>query len=418
MLLFYTTDEQSSPETYWPAVGRLRADWFDRATKPDESIRKGAGALVEGATSDLERVERLARWVRSRFRIVRSSSSDSLRAADLRPSSDARSAWRQGGGRYLDAELVFAALARAVGLEARWVMVSSRSQLFFDQRMLNDGYLNSYQVAIRLGGKWSTFDPVTRYLPWDMRPWDEEATLGLVCDRDSSVFVETGFSQPERTVQTRSADLALQPDGTLEGTMHVSWTGHFNDEQRTRLADVDPKDLDSLATDMQVDDGARVQLSNVTLMRGADESAPLGMSAKVVLPQFATVTEKRILLEPAVLHAHAKPRYSSSTRQHPVYYRFPWTEVDTVRIRVPEGWKVETVDSAEPLTAEGVADYSANVMVSDDRRQVFYLRRFRMGIDGSILIAPKFYPGVRHLFDEIQRRDRVSIVLTRAEAKP
>jgi transglutaminase-like putative cysteine protease len=417
MVLFYTTSEQNTADTYWPVVGRERAETFDREIKADDHMREAARALVAGAATDRERVERIARWVRSDFRVVRSNAPDSLKAHGLKAASDAREAWRQKGGRYRDGLLVFAALARAAGLEVRWMKVPSRERIFFNRNMLSDGYLDSYQVAIRVDGRWSSFDPITRYLPWDMRPWDEEATMGLLCDRDSSRFVETGYSVPENTLRTRTADLQLEPDGTLAGTLRVTWSGHLNDAQRAHFADVRTDEIDSLATETQTDGGTTVRLSSVSLERGAEESSPLGMTAKITLPEFASVTGKRILVEPAVFQAHAKPRYTSTSRRHPVYYRFPWTELDTVRIHIPEGWKVEQADSVQPLSAQGVSDYAAAVMVSDDQRTILYVRRFRMGLEGSIFFPPQYYPGVKQLFDGIQKRDRVALTLTKLDAK-
>jgi len=418
MVLFYTDGLQKTPDTYWPVVGRARAEQFDGEAKADDRIRSTARTLVAGATGDRDKVERIARWVRTEFRVVRSRLPDSLRAHGLKDPKNVSEALRQGGGGYYDGVLAFAALARAAGLDVRWVRVATRSGLFFNPNMLHEGFLDSYQVAVRLDGQWTTFDPVARYLPWDMRSWDEESTLGLLCDRDSSVFIETGYSTPENSVMIRSADLDLGPDGTLAGTVHVSWSGHFNAAMRQRFADVRPEELDSLAAQAQIEGGTPIRVADVVLAHGAEESAPLAMTAKVALPEFATVTGKRILLEPAVFYAHAKPRYPSTSRRYPVYFRHAWTELDTVRVHLPPGWKVENAESVEPLSAQGVSDYAAAVMVSDDETQVLYVRRFRMGIEGSIYFPSKSYPGVKQLFDGIQKRDRVALTLTRAETKP
>ena len=418
MVLFYTEEAQKTPETYWPEVGRTRAERFDAQTKADDRIRSTARTLVAGATSDHDKVERIARWLRSEFQVVRSESPDSLRAHGLKDPKNVSDAIQQKGGRYYDAVLVFATLARAAGLDVRWVRVATRSGLFFNPNMLHEGFLDSYQVAVRLDGRWATFDPVSRYLPWDMRLWDEESTLGLLCDRDSSAFIETGFSTPEDSRLARSADLDLRPDGTLEGTVHVSWSGHLNASMRERFADVRPEELDSLAAGTQLEGGTTARVTDVVLARDAAESAPLAMTAKLLLPEFAAVTGKRILLEPAVFYAHGKPRYTSTARRYPVYFRHAWTELDTVRIHLPPGWKVETAESVEPLVAEGVSDYAAAVMVSDDQTQVLYVRRFRMGIEGSIYFPSKSYPGIKQLFDGIQKRDRVALTLIRAETKP
>jgi hypothetical protein len=79
---------------------------------------------------------------------------------------------------------------------------------------------------------------------------------------------------------------------------------------------------------------------------------------------------------------------------------------------------VESAESGQPLTAESVSDYAAGVMVSDDETQVLYVRRFRMGIDGSIYFPVDSYPAVKQLFDAVQKRDRIALTLTRADAKP
>lgn len=418
MVLFYTAEEQKTPETYWPEVGRTRAERFDGQAKANDRIRTTARTLVAGATGDRDKLERIAHWLRTEFQVVRSESPDSLRAHGLKDPKNVSEALQQKGGRYYDATLAFATLARAAGLDVRWVRVATRSGLFFNPNMLHEGFLDSYQVAVRLDGQWSTFDPVARYLPWNLRLWDEESTVGLLCDRDSSVFIETGYSTPEDSRLARSADLDLRPDGTLEGTVHVSWSGHFNSSMRQRLDDVQPEELDSLVAETQVEAGTSGQVTNVVLARGAEESSPLAMTAKVTLPGFATVTGKRILLEPAVFYAHAKPRFTSTSRRYPVYFHHAWTELDTVRVHLPAGWKVETAESVEPLSAQGVSDYAAAVMVSDDETQVLYVRRFRMGVEGSIYFPSKSYPGIKQLFDGIQQRDRVALTLTRAETKP
>jgi transglutaminase-like putative cysteine protease len=418
LVLFYTTDQEDTPEAYWPAIGRGYADWFKGVTDPDGAMRHTAADLTRDAPSDRERVRRIAEWVRSTYTIVRSVSDDTLRAHHMHNRSNARAAWKQHDLDYSDALLVFAAMVRAAGLEARWVKVPSRSELFFDRRMLNEGFLQSYQIAVRLEGRWVTFDPITQYLPWDMESWDEEATLGLLCDADSSDFIETALSPPERTGRARRADFELKEDGTLEGTVRIVYSGHWNAEQRSRLEDLGVGGSDSLVSDAETAVGADIRVSDVRIANPAALNQPLDVTGHIVMPGFAPVTGKRILLEPAVFYAHARPRYLTATRRHPVYYPYAWSELDTISVRLPEGWKVGKVASVEPLAATGVADYAADTMVSDDGRTILFVRRFRMGIDGSIYFQTRYYPGVKQLFDGVHQRDGTVIELTREGSGP
>ena len=418
MVCFYTTDEENSPDRYWPAVGRRQAEWFDDATKPDNAIKQATAKIVQGATDPRERVERIAKWVRSNVRIARSGSRDSLRAMGLSEVKHARGAFAQGGGYYRDAMLVFGSMVRAAGLETRWAMVPQRTELFFDRNMLSESFLDSYQVAVRLDGTWTTVDPCLRYLPWDMQEWSEEAANALLCDRDSSRFIETPIAAPERTTRARRADLDLQPDGTLKGTLRTSFSGHFNGAIRRQFDGVTAQELDSTVSTLQADDGSNTTFSKVQLLNRDAQDEPLTMTSHVELPGFAAVTGKRILLEPAVFQAHAKPRYTSSKRRNPVYFEHAWCELDTIMIRLPEGWVVQEAESVQPLSAEGVATYTASVMVGEEGRLIRYVRGFRMGIDGSIYFPPKYYEGVKQFFDSVHERDGISLSLARAEAKP
>ena len=415
MLYFYTYVRVATPERFWRDVGRRRADQFDVESRPDESMRTAVRSLVADAATDSEKVKRIAGWVRTQFRLSRSDSDDSLKALGLRRVNDAHGAWKQKGGGYKDALVAFAALARAAGLEVRWVLVPRRTEIFFDRNMLHESFLDSYQVAVRLRGVWRTFDPVARYLPWDMQGWGEEGNTGLLCDHDETAFIETSYSQPSQSMRVRRAELELSPDGTLEGSLRVTYSGHLNARERRRYADVLPAAVDSLAGLSQFPERARGRVTGVRILNADDEYAPLALEAHIVLPQSAVVTGRRLLLSPSVFYVNQPPRYTSSTRRYPVYYEYPWAEVDTVLIHVPAGWKAESIDAPNPLDSPGVASYALKASVSDEGRLVTLLRRFEMGIDGTIFFPVDSYAGVQRLWAEVQQRDGTTIVLTRED---
>src|SRR5262249_21358867 len=158
LVLFYTDEQQPNAEKYWPAVGRKNADWFEHAAKADDRMRSTAQDIVRGANDDRDRVARIAGLARTDVHTVARDADDAHRYEP--PASDARTAYKQKEGRASDAELLFAALARAAGLDVRWMRVPSREELFFDRNMLSEGFLSMSQVAVRIDGQWLTFDPV------------------------------------------------------------------------------------------------------------------------------------------------------------------------------------------------------------------------------------------------------------------
>jgi hypothetical protein len=419
MLQYYTEEALISPEAFWRKHGRQQWEWFDPYTRPDKETQALAQQIAEGATSEADRVRRLAEWIQREFKISRPDAPDSLRTAGPRRNGSLRDAVRQRGGTSWDADLVFAGLARSLGLQTRLLRVPSRRRWFFDRRvMMHGAFLSSYEIAVRVDGRWLAFDPANRYLPWDMVPWDEEAQLGLLCERDSSRFMDTPVGEPERSCLSRAGTFTLAEDGTVAGDVTLSFGGHWNETLRWAFEGASGADLDSTLIEEASWSDLGLKLSRVELVRGSDEHEPLQVKCHLVLPEFAMVTGKRILLEPAVLVARRRPPFTAGTRRFPLYFPYPWSERDSLRLRLPDGWKVETVDTPRPVDAPGVAAYECQTRVSDDGREILYQRSLRFGQGGTLLFPASQYAGIKSLFDQVHERDQATVVLTRVGSSP
>lgn len=418
MLLYYTQWELTSPEAFWGRYGRQEWEWFDPYTRPDKETQALAGQIAPGAASELERVRRLAEWIQHDFKTSHSSDPDSLRAAGLRKNGSLRDAVRQKGGSRWDADMVFAGLARSLGLQTRLMRVPSRRRLFFDRSMMNGTFLPSYQIGVRVDGQWRGFDPADRFLPWDMVPWEEEAQPALLCDRDSSRFIDTPSGAPGRSCLSRTGTFTLAEDGTVEGDVTLSFGGHWNGAMRWAFEGVTGTELDNALLGELSWKGTGMKVSGVELLGGSDERQPLQVKCHLVLPGFAMVTGKRILLEPAVLEARQPPRFTAGTRRYPVYFNFSWSERDSLRLRLPEGWKAEAVATPQPVSAPGLAAYECQARVSDDGREILYQRSLRVGEGGLLLFPPGQYAKIKTLFDQVRERDQATVALTRAGTQP
>ena len=418
LLQYYTQETITSPEIYWPKLGRQYWEWFDRYTKPDRDAQDLARQIAQGATTDLDRIERLARWIQHDFRVVRSADRDSLRAAGLKAASSVKDALRQRGGTTYDADVVFATLMRALGIDVRYVCVPSRRMYFFDRNMMSPEFVRSYQIAARWEGGWRSFDPSTRYLPWDMVPWDEEAQDALLCDRDSSRFVLTSFAGPERTVRSRTGSLDLGEDGTVEGDLSVEVSGHLNQDYRDAFEGVDAEALSGTLVKEEGWSTAGLEVSKVELLNPSDDRAPLRIRCHLRLPGHGTVTGKRILFEPAILASREDALLTAGTRHHPVYFRYAWSERDSIQIRIPEGWVLESAEPPQKVDAKGVAAYKASSRAGPSGREVIHQRSFQVGEEGSIYFPASSYSQLKKLFDLVHDHDRAAVTLRRADQQP
>ncbi len=418
MLLYYTRETLNSAESYWKDLGHRESEWFDTYTKPSAELTTAAAGIAGDAPSDGERVRRLAEWIQREFHVYTGSVRDSMRAAGLRENNSLRETLRQKAGSDWDGNLLFAGLARALKIETRMLRVPSRRSWFFDRTaMLSPGFLSDVQVAVRTGGAWQCLAPATAYLAWDMAPWDLEGQPALFCDGDSSRFVETPTAAPERTRMTRTGTLTLAEDGTIDGDVTMAFEGHLNEEMRSALEGVAGADVDSTLLEETEWTGTGLEISRIELVRGADAREPLRMKCHVRAPAFATVTGKRILLEPAVFDARRPAPFTAARRRHPVYFPYGWSERDSLRLRLPEGWAVEAVDSLPPVVAPGAAGLECRVRASDDGRELVYWRSLHVGDGGSLLFPRDQYAGIKRLFDQFHDRDGAVVTLARSGAK-
>jgi transglutaminase-like putative cysteine protease len=416
MMLYYEAGAAPSAAEYWLRVGRELDATYTDDTKPDAAMRAHAEALVAGATTASDRARRLIEWVRREYRIV---PQDSLKALGLREAPNVRTAWAQRAGTRHDANRVFAALARAADLEHRFARVPSHLGPAFTPDLANVWLAPHLRLAVKLEDGWRCLDAGTPRLPWDLLDWDQEGQWALACSHDSSRFFETAIAGPERSVLGRSAVLALDEGGALHGDMLWTATGHLGAALRQRLdAEKDvPADTVLRRFEAARLDGG-IEIADARVDRGTAEHEPVSVRCRVTIPDFASVTGKRLLIPLGAWHARAAPRFPASRRRHAVHFPHAWSEQDTIRVRIPAGWKVEHVETPEPIVAEGVAEYRVTVAVKDDGSELFVRRSFDLGRGGSLAFAVRHYPALKQFFDGVHERDQATLTMVRAESEP
>ncbi len=132
--------------------------------------------------------------------------------------------------------LAFVALARAAGFESAPIMVTARSTNFFEPRLPLSSQLNSMLVWARAGGKDYFLDPATKFCPFDLLPWEESASEGIVVTNKTYHFLQNTRIKPDKLLSTprptsdeavieRVAALELSPDGSVSGSVAISFVG-------------------------------------------------------------------------------------------------------------------------------------------------------------------------------------------------
>ena len=242
VLVYYEEDRKIDPEKFWKETGKDDFNRYKGLSKADNAVKRLAAELTAGIEKPEDKVAAIELYCRTKIRNITSSAFhvSAEERKSLKPNHSPGDTLKQMAGRGLDVNLLFVALVNAAGLEARMARIPDRSDTFFDMRLPTTYFLRSLSAAVRIGEKWSFFDPATPYLEPGMLRWQEESQQALVSDPKEGFFVATQYSPPERSKRQRSGKFTLTDDGTLEGTVQYTYTGHSARAQKDQYDDMTP----------------------------------------------------------------------------------------------------------------------------------------------------------------------------------
>jgi len=89
-----------------------------------------------------------------------------------------------------------------------------------------------------------------------------------------------------------------------------------------------------------------------------------------------------------------------------VEFPFAWTDLDSLRIHLPKGWKCEAVSAPRPTHAPGVADLWTDLRELESGSVLQVRRKFMLGYDGQTLFPAESYPDLQKLFALFSESDR------------
>jgi hypothetical protein len=318
---------------------------------------------------------------------------------------------QRSAGSPADIRNLFASMTAAAGFETRLAVTGSRADFFFQKSFSDNYFLGNVIVAVKVNDQWKFYDPASRYLPPGMLPWNFEQNQALISDNKEPIFVTTSLSPPEKSVEKRTAKLQLNESGTLEGDVVIEYTGHlgaFRKEQN----DNEPPQVRWEILRQQIK--ARLsdaELTNIHLENVLDREKPISHHFHIRIPNYAQRTGKRMFLQPTFFQKGLAPRFSSNQRKHKVYFQYPWTEIDEVEIKLPDGYELEGLENPQPIDAAPVSKHELSITTSSDKRTLICNRKFFFGGKGGILYDVKDYPTLKQLFDRFHDADNQTFIL-------
>ncbi len=301
---------------------------------------------------------------------------------------------------------LFVGLARAAGLDASAVRVSSRSENFFTEARLNSAELNWTIASVKLGGKDLYFDPGTPFLPFGLLPWPKTNVKGLKLDKEGGSWVTTPFPESSASQFQRKGDLKLNEEGTLEGKITFTFTGLEAATRRLSERNQDDEARKKYFEDLIKDYVPSAM--DAALINQPDwktSSQPLVAEFDVKIANWTNPAGRNVIFPVGLFSAREKHMFEHANRVNPIYFSFPFVTQDDITVAIPFNWKVSATPKDVDQNAKA-AEYILKIVGKPDSLHI------ARSVRSDLFLVPKeMYPSLRGFFQVVKTADDQQIVL-------
>lgn len=237
----------------------------------------------------------------------------------------------------------------------------------------------------------------------------------MIVDGKHSEMVQTPMLSAKESQTQRVGALSLHEDGTLEGDIREIRFGNAASEwrERNRFRNDSAREED-LKEELK-HRFADFSVSKVKFAVAADGSIPVGLTYHIVVPGYAQRTGKRLLLRVNYFESSFGNQLPQRTRHNHIYFNYPWSEVDTLELKIPAGFELDHADAPPNINAPPTCTYAVRISFVKSKNTLVYSRQLTFGDKGLLLFNKQSYPDMRALFDTFRTSDEHMLTLKAEE---
>ncbi len=414
-ILFYYTLARSSDE-YWKEEGKYWSRDIDRFMSPGK-LGGIVGQIVAPSDTPEQKVQKIYAAVmkveNTSFTRGHSGAEDKAEGIKIKTAADI---WETKRGDANEIAVLFVGLVRAAGLPAYVAAVTNRDRAFFLVNYLSLNQLDDDIAIVPLDGKDQFFDPGERYCSFGDLHWKHTLTQGLRQTDHGTEIVTTPSLGYKSTTIKRLANLQLDPEGKVTGTIRVVMTGNEALTWRQRALSTDEDQVkkefeDSMRESLPA--GIEVKTNHFLALGEYDKTL---MATLDVNGSIGTATSKRVFLPVVFFEARNSPLFVHQKRTAPIDLHYPLAEQDDVVLHLPSSLAVESAPKDAQVSLPKNALYQATFKKSSGE-----LESGRVLILANSIYATEEYAGLKDFYQKVNAQDQEQAILqasTGAAAAP
>jgi hypothetical protein len=405
-VLFYYSSYHSE-EDFWKQEGKRWSKNVDRFAQPSQKLHAAVDQLVAPGDNEEQKLRKIYAAImkleNTSFTREHSAAENKAEGIKIKTAEDI---WEQKRGNDDELTLLFIAMARAAGMKAYAMSVTNRNRSLFIKSYLDWGQLDDDVAIVTVNGKEMFFDPGERYCEFGKLHWKHSFAGGVRQVDGGTATAYTNGPTYKDTQELRIAELKMDSDGKLQGSIRINMSG---DEALRWRQDILRKDEEEVKKDFQEELQKEMPAGVVVKTNhfiGPTDYGNALMAIVDVSGSMSTSTGRRVFLPGSFFEANTKPLFAHAKRENPIDLHFPYMVRDLVSIALPAGFEVESVPKDAEIPLTGFADFVAKYKGTDTH----YVYSRLMAV-ANILYQAKEYPQIKNFFAKANAQDQQQTVL-------
>jgi hypothetical protein len=303
------------------------------------------------------------------------------------------------------------AMLKQVDIRAYPVLIRTRDRGIVYPEHPKD-YFNHVITVVPLDADTIWLECTADRLTAGQLPYDDEGCDVLVMKDNGAEIVRTPQSRAEENVWRSQieGETGLTGRLILKGTIEAA--GNFGDDWRNALVWNKGEDQKNILVNTFSHHVPRFSLSEYFL-ENIDENydQPVRINFEGIVTNFASMGGSRLFVTPTVFNRFSQqniPDEEPDDRHFPVFRDFPYTTIDSVEIKLPFGYSLESAPQTQDITVS-FAGYRTYYEISNGTFK--YYRYLRIN---ERLIPVEYYAEYKEFMKQVVKNDQTKFVFRKS----
>lgn len=387
----YITENYS---TTWKNIGEdlMSSSDFGDQIKGNNFLDETVQSITSGTDSQIDKMIAVFNFVKSNYSWNRFNS--------VYTENGVRQTFKSKTGNVADLNLMLVSMLQKAGLDAAPVVLSTVNNLLINYSFPSKTSLNYVIASVMINGKLYLMDATEKMSDINMLPLRDLNQRGFRIANGKTEEVPLNNYSMSNSKETINA--VLTADGKVNGNFAEVRDAYFAMNDKINQTE-DPKEFqkDYLRKYTFDIDGFKI-----------DENAEKGImrySFKFEDLKFGEVVGDKIIINPLLFAQLKKSSFTQENRNYPLEFGSLLSQTKTIKIKIPEGYKVESLPQSKQHILQGeAAGYSYQVQEQDG--YIVLLTVFQIG---HPVLPPTYYQPMKQLESQQITAEAQQVVLVK-----